>query len=146
MLDNIISTTVFRNQSKDGLMIKTLNGKLDDLIHAFAKYDHLSESYELQYHQLEDFHQQELASIVMASSEGYSSEATSFDNPDYEKKMLPSLIAYMANPFDRDLEIEFKEKWREGVANYFTNYISEALSERLQEYNTDMLGRTAWAG
>lgn len=139
MLNNIISTSVFKNQSKDGLMIRDpLKARIRELIHSFAKFDKLSDSYTYDYQDLDELQQEELAGICMASDESWAAEATGPDNPRYSTKMLPALIAHMKDPLDLDLAYEFKSIWRDGICRYFEKYLTQEIYDLLGEYNSEM--------
>lgn len=80
-----------------------------------------------------DFDLHELASLIIASDHNYASEATGYDNPAYEKKMLPALTKYLADTTDKDNTIAFQEAWRDGVTAYLMDVMEELLNQEISD-------------
>ena len=106
-------------------IIQFVNG----LVSHYATYSTRNDSYSLDIHDVADFDLNELASLIMASDEAYASEATGFDNPNYEKTMLPALIKFMKNS-SNDQTYEFNEAWTNGIVDYFSKPIQELINEQ----------------
>ena len=100
-----------------------------DLVSHYASYDKMSGGYSVHINDIPEFDLQELAALLISKDDSCASEATSFDNPAYEKTMLPALMRYLKNSTDRDEEIEFNKAWRDGVTSYFYKTIQELLNE-----------------
>lgn len=130
-----ISHSLGRMQDSQGLTKMKCNISItrfvSTLVDHYAKFDPLTESYELPIHTIPDFERYELSALLMLSNTSYANEATGSDNPDYERKMLPALINYMSNVTDKDEEIEFKRIWKDGIAKYFTPMMEELIESEL---------------
>lgn len=109
------------------------------LVFHYAKYD--SNTYILHISDISDFDLHKFAAIIMTSDDAYANEATSYDNPWYEKNMLPALLKYLRNSTDRDKEIEFNKAWREGITKFFEEKMQEliknACNDRLHTERND---------
>lgn len=101
------------------------------LISIYAKYNSSSNAFELNIFDVPDFHQQEFASILLRNEDVSPSESTSYDNPHYEKEMLPALIRFLANS-EKDNEIDFINSWRNGVTNYLKDSMEELINNQLR--------------
>lgn len=116
---------------------KALRGFAHNLVVHYAKFDKLSQCYTLSIDDIEDFDLHEFASIFMQSNDDCASEATGYDNPAYEKTMLPALLKYLQNTTNKDNEIEFNNAWRDGIASYFKSSMQELLDECCSEQLQD---------
>jgi hypothetical protein len=108
-----------------------------DIVIANAKFDSLYCKYILNINNVPDFSLYELSAYIMADNKDYCYESNSVDNPLFEKKMVPSLLAHFKNILDKDSEKEFVEAWREGIMEYHYNTISDLMDEALEQYNFD---------
>src|SRR5688572_25641256 len=105
----------------------------DHLVFHYAKLDKLSGSYSIDIHSIPDFDLHELASLLMAEDNELVMEATSIDNPWYEKIMLPALLQHMQNSSDRDKKEDFNKAWKQGILNYLEKKMQQILDEQCSE-------------
>lgn len=103
----------------------------------YSKFDSLYCKYILNIRNIPDFNLYELSRHIMLDSKDYCYEANSVDNPLFEKKMIPSLLAYFKNILDKDSEKDFVEAWREGIMEYHYNAIADVIEEALEQFNFD---------
>ncbi len=102
---------------------------IQTLVADYSIYSRYDDCYLLPVLNIPDFHLNKLSALFMIQDESLASEANGFDNPAYEKSMLPALLSYMQNSTDKDEEIEFNKAWREGVTSYFLNTIQKMIDK-----------------
>jgi len=103
----------------------------------YATFNKLDGFYTLDTTNIPDIVLNEFCSLILSQDNNLSSEATGFDNPLYESKMVPALIRYLKNSSDRDEEIEFKNTWTNGITSYFDPMMQDLINDALAEYNYD---------
>lgn len=118
--------------------LKSTLDYVSELVSLYAVYNRYHQKYILNiYDELPDFCRHKLVSILISEDEDLATEANGPDNPAYEKVMLPALYQHLKDSTDRDTEIEFTQKWREGVSHYFgktmQELVDEACTARLQD-------------
>jgi RNase adaptor protein for sRNA GlmZ degradation len=113
----------------------TINKFVRDIVVIYSKYDSHSKCHYLNIDNVPDFLLDELSSLIMKQDNDYACEATSMDNPAYEKSMLPSLIKFMSNSTDNNERIDFINAWQEGVRNYFSKHMQQLINDQLDIYN-----------
>lgn len=118
-------------------MNKDIRSFVKDIVSSYSKYDDFIQQSTVKISDLPDFILEEFAGMMMRSNPMLCLEATNCDNPDYQENMLPSLLAYLADSTNKDIEIEFNRKWKTGIANYFENDLLEMIDEELISYNED---------
>ena len=110
---------------------------IDEIVHHYSKYDRLSEQYCLDIDDVPEFDLYELVALLMQECPERACEATGYDNPDYEKKMLPALVAHMKNTNDLDNMYEYLEVWQKGILSYHKEHIKELIENELEVYNAE---------
>jgi len=116
---------------------KSIRNFAYDLISHYAKLDALSGSYHYKLKDISDFDLNELVVLIMNENDDMAFDATSPNNPWYEKKMLPALKRHLLLAPDKNEEAQFIIEWREGILNFFLNDIEELLNNAISEYNED---------
>jgi hypothetical protein len=119
-------------------MNKELRAFATECVDHYATYEKCDDFYSLDVYDLPDFVQHEFAALIMAHDECYAIEATGPDNKHWQSKMLPALTRYLKNSTDRDEGIEFKNVWRDCVADYVNHIMQRLIDEALQEFNSDL--------
>lgn len=117
--------------------MKKLNSFAYECVDHYGRFDKLDEFYSLSVSDLPDFVKHEFAALIIGSDEAYASEASGPDNKHWDKKMLPALTRYLANPTDKDCAIEFNNVWRDCVADYMTGTMQELIDNALSDFNSD---------
>jgi hypothetical protein len=117
---------------------KQLHSYAHDLVVSYATYDKLDDFYSLIVTDVPDFAQQDFARLILASNDDIANEATGCDNPHFDKKMLPALLALLKDSTEPDNKIEFIEAYRDGVTAYCQNIMQELIDEALCDYNSDL--------
>lgn len=105
----------------------------DSLVYCYAKFDSMSQCYILNTHNIPDFDLHELATLLIKEEPELAHEATSVDNPYYEKLMLPALIKYMANSTDKELRTDFDYAWLEGITKYLEQRMQSLINDQCRE-------------
>ena len=77
----------------------------------------------------------QLSYLLMLECPEYAYEATSVDNPEYEKIMLPELIKLMKEPTSTVRIYDFANQWISGVLKYHENVLWELLTDTLYLHN-----------
>ena len=108
---------------------KQVKSFADHLVCSYAKYDANDQCYTLNIFDLADFDRHELASLMIASDSSLANEATSVDNPAYDRTMLPALIKHMSDTTNADLKNDFVQAWQEGVSYYVADLMQELIDE-----------------
>ncbi len=115
--------------------MKKINNFVTSLINNYCQYDNLSESYEIDIDNIDHDDLYKLCALIMQSNPDLALEATSIDNPAYEKSMLPALNYFMANPAASKI---FSDEWQKGILSYLRKRIIRLLENSLEIYNGDM--------
>lgn len=118
-------------------MNQQLRNFAQDCVSHYAKFNSSDGFYSLNIYDLPDFVQHEFAAMIMSDDNALASEATGPDNKHWESKMLPALTRYLKHSTNKDEAIEFKNIWRDCVADYMSNHIQELLDEAIHDYNDD---------
>ncbi len=105
------------------------------LVATYAKFNTDVKAFDLDYQDVPDFDLHELAAYVMSDSPELAGEATSVDNPNYERTMQPTLYIFMLDSTNRSKEADFAKAWRDGITVYLKDTMQSLLSDALQEYN-----------
>jgi len=113
--------------------MKKINNFVTSLINNYCQYDNLSETYEIDINDIESDDLYKLCSLIMQDNPDLAIEATSIENPEYEKSMLPALKYCMANN-----SLSFEITWQEGILSYLRKRIIGLLDDALEIYNQDM--------
>lgn len=114
--------------------MKKINNFVTSLINNYCQYDNLSETYEIDIDWIEEDELSELCGLIMRENPDSAIEATSIDNPAYEKSMLPALNYFLIN---KDSEV-LSAHWKRGILSYFRKRIIGLLNNALEIYNQDM--------
>lgn len=115
------------------MKIKTSHELADLLVFHYSKYDSLSKQYILNVRNIPEFDLHELASLIMHEDTELAKEATSFDNPHYERTMLPALINHMKSSTDNTLRNDFDEAWLEGITLYLERTMQNLIDDHCRE-------------
>ena len=107
------------------------------LISNYATFNKVDGCYSVDISKLPESELEEFATYMMDLYPALACEATGLDNPDYENYILPSLRVYLMNPNNKDNEIEYLRRWREGVSSYFKNMFAEFISYELEDFNME---------
>lgn len=112
----------------------------DHLVSYYSQYSKLDKQYILPVHEIADFDIDQLCGLIMSDNDELAAEATSVDNANYAHSMLPALKNFLSNTTDREKQINFHIKWKDGIAGYLEPIINELLSDRLSYHNDMMRG------
>lgn len=102
----------------------------------YVKDDYPKGRYELDICDIPDNERREFAALIMASDDSLASEATGPDNSLFDKKMLPSLVAYMKNPSDMDSMARLAEDWANGTSSYLRTKMQDMIDSELELINS----------
>lgn len=105
----------------------------DNLVYCYAKFDRMDQCYRLDTKTIPDFDLHEFATLIIKEEPDLAKEATSSDNPYYEKVMLPALLKYMANSTDKELRQDFDEAWLEGITRYLEATMQYLIDDQCRE-------------
>lgn len=146
MIKATLAQTVVQNQQMELIVNSNVKGITrlkkvtiqdfsDTITDMYAK-DCQDDGYQLHVEDLPDFIQQEFASLILSIAHDLASESTGPDNEYFDKKMLPSLIKYLRDISNKDLEIDFITSWRDGVTRYLHNQMQMYIDRSLGDLNT----------
>lgn len=107
------------------------------IVSHYGKFDPHNKVQMLDIDDVSDFDLHELVAQMMHEDATIACEATGSDNPAYKTRMLPAMIRFMANSSSKDERIEFVHEWREGLAAYFRESISDLLNDCLHRRNCE---------
>jgi hypothetical protein len=102
------------------------------LLDGYTHYDKLIDAYDIHIDDIDADDLYKLCSLIMRDSPDSAIEATSIDNPEYERSMLPALNYFMAHPSMSSL---FTDEWQKGILSYLRNRIISLLEDDLENYN-----------
>lgn len=118
-------------------MNTTIRSFARDLVYHYSKLDKVSGCYTLTQSDIPEFDLYELSALIIKQDKDYALEATSVDNPEYLKSMLPALTKYLSNSTDKAIQYDFNQTWVKGIYSYLKRAIGNLLSDMLDEYNDD---------
>lgn len=107
------------------------------LVCNYSHYDNLSELFDVYFDNVDRDELYQLSALIMLDSPDAAYEATSIENPSYQK-MQNALILSLQNPLDGDSREDFHFEWQEGILNYFKKSIIDLLDDALEIYNQEM--------
>jgi len=114
---------------------KTTRTFSNEVTEEFSKYNPEHNKWELFVEDLPDFIQYEFASMIIAEDDIYANEANSVENPFFKKNMLPALLKHLKDITNKDLEIDFINTWKKGVAKYLYRVIDKYIVDSLSDLN-----------
>ena len=109
---------------------------ISELICNYAEFNKIDGLYSVDVSKLPESELEEFSALLMQHDKAWAAEATGLDNPAYEDSMLPALNAYLSNP-NKDNEIEYLNKWREGICVYFKRAFVENIFNELEDFNME---------
>lgn len=118
-------------------MNKDLLRHVDLLIKSYCYFDQLSKSYEVNIRSIAEWDMDKVVAMMMADNLDLATEATSIDNPEFEKSMLPALTKYLSRSFSSEIQKEYVAAWKKGIFKYMENRIERLFEERLELYNEE---------
>lgn len=110
---------------------------ISSLVSNYAEFNTIDGFYSIDVSKLPESELEEFSSLIMSNDKLWAAEATGLDNPAYEDSMLPALNLYLSNPNNKDNEIEYLNKWKEGVCVYFKRAFIENIFNELEEFNQE---------
>ena len=112
----------------------------EHLVHCYAKFDQLSNYYQLQIDDIAEFDLDKLISLYLEENPEYLSEATGPDNPCFPE-MSFYMLELFSNSVDEDKRKDFLDKFQEGIRKYCSKSLQKLIDDYVYEYN-DMHGYT----
>lgn len=109
---------------------KQVKSLVTSLVNNYSKFDKDDKKYFIDLTFIPDFDLDSLAAYLINENHHLSNEATSSDNPLYDKVMRPALFKFM-NSTHRDDQVEFARAWKEGVTNYCLGEIKDLLDNEI---------------
>lgn len=106
---------------------------VDSLVFHYAKFDKLSEQYQLSTQSIPDFDLHELVSLLIKNDPALAMEATGVDNPHYGTLMLPALVMHMQESTNKTLRNDFDEAWLKGITLYLEKTMQSLIDDQCQE-------------
>lgn len=143
-IKNIFNTQQSDSQRIDKIskgvacMDKKLTNYIYDCCLSFAEFKD-GEGYFLDFFDLPELEQDKIISMIIVSEPELAHEAFGEDNDDYDRFMIPALMSYMSNPHDKDREIDFVQKWKEGAKTYLKSFAQKKIDEVLADYISEQI-------
>lgn len=114
---------------------KQIRDLVHDIVNWYATYSRADGFYVLNMSDIPETDLNNLAGLIVSQSDDYASEATGFDNDDFERAMRPALVKAMRGKKDGYSMEEFHDAWISGVRNYLMPCMTKLVEEALDDFN-----------
>lgn len=108
---------------------------VQDIVNWYATYSRDDRCFVLNVSDIPENDLNNLAGLIISQSDDYASEATGFDNADFERSMRPALVVAMRKQKNGYLMEVFHDAWVSGVRSYLIPCMTKLIDSALEDFN-----------